>query len=419
MTVRPVRVAAYGYFGMGNIGNEASLAAFVDYMREQHPSATLSCYVAGPDQVEREHGVPATQLMSYRADPSRGGPLVLAAKILSRLRDVPRTFAMMGDVDVLVVPGTGVLETKLVATPWGLPYWLFLATLTCRLRRRRVVLLNVGAEPPVHPVTRWLYRWTVRLANHCTYRDQASRDAVRSMGVRGRLGGVYPDLAFRLPTPEADPERSGHLVLGVMAYQGSPDDPARGPDMVRTYVTQMTDLVTRLVDGGRTVTLVIGDLGDHDLATDILEAVHMRRPGLGPTRVSVSDATTVQEIMREMGEAEVVLASRFHNVICALKMARPTVSLGYAEKNVHVLSEFGLGRFSQPMEAFDVDRLLEQVDDVRRVHPSVEGLMKETLRRYEDTIDEELAEIFGEVLGPRPGRLAQVSAALRRRFAKR
>jgi polysaccharide pyruvyl transferase WcaK-like protein len=412
------RVAAYGYFGMGNIGNEASLAAFLDYIRERHPEATLTCYAAGPEQVEREHRLPATRLMSYRADPHRGGPLVLAAKALSRLRDVPRTFRMLGDVDVLVVPGTGVLETKLVATPWGLPYWLFLATLTCRLRGRRVVLLNVGAEPPVHPVTRWLYRWTVRLANHCTYRDEASRDAVRSMGVRGMLGGVYPDLAFRLPTPEADPERSGHLVLGVMAYQGSPDDPARGPDMVRTYVTQMTDLVTKLVDGGRTVTLVIGDLADHGLATEIADAVRAGRPDLAPGQVSVSDATTVQGIMREMGAAEVVLASRFHNVICALKTTRPTVSLGYAEKNAHVLAEFGLDRFSQPMESLDVDQLVEQVEEVRRVHPSVEGLMKETLRRYEDELDAELDEILGEVLTPRRGRMAEASAVLRRRLAK-
>jgi polysaccharide pyruvyl transferase WcaK-like protein len=322
-------------------------------------------------------------------------------------------------VDVLVVPGTGVLETKLVATPWGLPYWLFLAALACRLQGREVVLLNVGAETPVHPVTRWLYRWTVRLATRCTYRDEASRDAVHSMGVRRRLGGVYPDLAFRLPAPGAGPERPGHVVLGVMAFQGGPGDPSRGPGMVRSYVTRMTELVTRLVDEGRTVTIVIGDLADHGLATEIAEAVRAGRPDLASGQVTVSDATTVQGIMREMGAAEVVLASRFHNVICALKMARPTVSLGYAEKNAHVLAEFGLDRFSQPMESLDVDLLVEQVEEVRRVHPSVEGLMKETLRRYEDTIDEELAEIFVELLAPRPGRLAQTSAAVRRRLTKR
>jgi polysaccharide pyruvyl transferase WcaK-like protein len=419
MTSQPVRVAAYGYFGMGNIGNEGSLRAFVDYVRTRHPEATLSCYASGPDQVEREHGVPATQLMSYRADPGRTGPLVLAAKAASRLRDVPRTFRMMGDVDVLVVPGTGVLETKLVATPWGLPYWLFLAALACRLRGRAVVLLNVGAETPVHPVTRWLYRWTVRLATRCTYRDEASRDAVRSMGVRGRLDGVYPDLAFRLPTPEVGPERPGHVVLGVMAFQGGPDDPSRGPGMVRAYVARASELVKRLVDEGRTVTIVVGDLADHDLATEIVGAVRAGRRDLAAGQVSVSDATTVQAIMREMGVAEVVLASRFHNVICALKMTRPTVSLGYAEKNAHVLAEFGLDRFNQPMESWDVDRLVEQVAEVRSVHPSVEALMKETLRRFEDTLDEELDSIFGELLAPRPRRVRHASSMVTRRLSKR
>jgi len=217
-------VAAYGYFGMGNIGNEGSLEAFLRYMRRTHPEAALSCFAAGPGEVEREHGVPATQLMAYRAAPDTHGPVTTAVKALSRLWDIPRTFRLMRDVDVLVVPGTGVLETKLVSTPWGLPYWLFLASLSCRLRRRKVALVSVGAEYATHPVTRRLYRWTVALSHYCSFRDEESREAARAMGVRGRLGKVFPDLAFALPTPQDRAERPGHVVIGVMAYDGAAPD---------------------------------------------------------------------------------------------------------------------------------------------------------------------------------------------------
>ena len=150
-----LRVATYGYFGMGNVGNEGSLAAFLAYLREAHPEATVHCFAADAEAVRREHGVPATRLMAYRAAPGSSGLRVRATKAASRLWDVPRTFRLMRDVDVLVVPGTGVLETQLVAQPWGLPYWLFLAALSCRLRGRRVALVSVGAEPaaaPGHPL---------------------------------------------------------------------------------------------------------------------------------------------------------------------------------------------------------------------------------------------------------------------------
>jgi polysaccharide pyruvyl transferase WcaK-like protein len=218
------------------------------------------------------------------------------------------------------------------------------------------------------------------------------------MGVRGRLGGVHPDVAFSLPVPEAGPERPGHVVLGVMAFEGGPGDPRRGPGMVETYVGHMARLITRLADQGRTVTLVIGDLGDRPLTGRIVGAVRRAHPDLPPGRVEVSDAADLAATMREMARAEVVVASRFHNVVCALKTTRPTVSLGYAEKNAHVLSDFGIGRFSQPMESFDVDTVLDQIEEVQRLHPTVEALMKETLDRYQDDLEVQLAEFSAEVV---------------------
>ena len=41
MGATTLRVATYGYFGMGNLGNEGSLAAFLAYMRDAHPEAAV------------------------------------------------------------------------------------------------------------------------------------------------------------------------------------------------------------------------------------------------------------------------------------------------------------------------------------------------------------------------------------------
>ena len=397
MSARPLRVAAYGYFGMGNLGNEGSLASFLAYMRTTHPEADLHCFGASAEAVRRDHSIPATQLMMLRTG-LRHGLLLKAAKAVSRVWDVPRTFALMKDVDVLVVPGTGVLESQLMAKPWGLPYWMFLAVLSCRVRRRKVALVSVGAERPYHPVTRWLYRATVRLAHYCTYRDEESRDAVRAMGVRGRLGRSYPDLAFALRTPDERPERAGHVVIGVMVYYGAPDDPDRGPAVLRTYVDHTVDLVTMLVDDGRTVSLVVGDVADTGVAEEIVALARKARPGLGPDQVVVSPAGSLEEIMAEMATAEVVVASRFHNLICALKVARPTISLGYAEKNEHLMREFGLAGFVQGIDTFDVDRLAAQIAEAPQAHPSVEAQMKETLRRYEDDLADQFRRLSAELL---------------------
>ncbi|MCD6639296.1 MAG: polysaccharide pyruvyl transferase family protein, partial [Nocardioides sp.] len=180
MSGRPPVVALYGYFGMGNIGNEASFAAFLAQLRRHRPDVVVKAFVAGPDEVSALHHVPAERLMAYRAARGGSGVRETLRKVVGRVVDVPRGWRLVRDVDVLVVPGTGVLETQLMARPWGLPYWMFLATAACRARGGRVALVGVGAEPASHPVTRLLFRSTVRMATHVSVRDEASRDVVRS-----------------------------------------------------------------------------------------------------------------------------------------------------------------------------------------------------------------------------------------------
>jgi polysaccharide pyruvyl transferase WcaK-like protein len=402
MTESAPRVGIYGYFGMGNIGNEGSLTAFLADLRRRHPLVSVSCFVADAQAVADDHGVPATQLMYHRATPGAAKAGEMARKIVGRVLDVPRTWHLMGDVDVLVVPGTGVLETQLMARPWGLPYWLFVATLSCRLRGRRVALVSVGAEPSRHAGTRLLFRWTVRLASWPSVRDEGSRRVLRSWGMRQPIR-VTPDLAFALPVPDGGPVRPGHVVIGVMAYQGDPADPERGPHVVLGYANRMAEVVSQLAEAGRSVAMVVGDVADLALARDIRATAVQRTPAARDL-VTVSRATTLAGLMTEMAQAEVAVVSRFHNLVCALKLTRPTVSLSYAGKSARLLQEFGLGEFVQPMESFDVDLLLQQIDRSVEQQPSLELVMKGVLRRYEDDLADQFRQLGDEVIAPVPNR---------------
>ena len=116
-------------------------------------------------------------------------------------------------------------------------------------------------------------------------------------------------------------------------------------------------------------------------------------------------ADSLSVLMAEMAEAEVVVASRFHNVVCALKARRPVVSLGYAGKNADLLADFGLSGYDQPIDAFDVDRVLAQVElAAGRGRAGHRGSLLHVERR----VAEHLVEVWAAVLPPgvrdqRPG----------------
>ena len=47
--------------------------------------------------------------------------------------------------------------------------------------------------------------------------------------------------------------------------------------------------------------------------------------------------------MAQMAAVDTVVATRYHNVICALKLCKPTLSVGYAAKNDAADGGMGLG----------------------------------------------------------------------------
>ncbi|MET9900680.1 polysaccharide pyruvyl transferase family protein [Streptomyces sp. NPDC006446] len=352
----PVRVGVFGLLGSGNLGNDGSLEAVLGYLRAEHPEAVVDALCGGPEVVATRYGIPATRLHWYRGEyrtASRAG--AIAAKGLGKLVDAFRTAAWVRRHDVVIVPGMGVLEATLPLRPWGFPYSLFLLCASGRLFGTRVALVSVGAAAIGNRPTRALVRRSARLAAYRSYRDALSRDAMRAMGVDTTHDKVYPDLAFALPTPPASATSGppGPVCVGVMAFHGGNDDRARADEIHRRYLDGTTRFVRALVDDGRQVRLLTGDECDAPVVAAILDAVDS-------PLVTAAEASSLADLMKETAAADTVVATRYHNLICALKVGTPTLALSYAAKSDALMARMGLDAYCHPAREVDPDQLLEQ-----------------------------------------------------------
>ncbi|MFI9776158.1 polysaccharide pyruvyl transferase family protein [Streptomyces sp. NPDC051956] len=365
----PVRVGIFGLLGSGNLGNDGSLEAVLGYLRAEHPEAAVDALCGGPEVVATRYGIPATRLHWYRGEyrtASRAS--AIAAKGLGKLVDAVRTAAWVRRHDVVIVPGMGVLEATLPLRPWGFPYALFLLCASGRLFGTRVALVSVGAAPIGSRPTRALVRWSARLAAYRSYRDTRSRDAMRAMGVDTSRDEVYPDLTFSLPTlrewgipcselvgelGEAPSGPPGTVGVGVMAFHGGNDDRARAEEIHRRYLDGTIGFVRALVEEGRPVRLLSGDEVDAPVVAAILDAVDS-------PLVTGAEAASLADLMKEMAAVDTVVATRYHNLICALKVGTPTLALTYAAKSDALMARMGLGAYCHPAREVDADRLLEQ-----------------------------------------------------------
>jgi polysaccharide pyruvyl transferase WcaK-like protein len=356
------------------------MESLLRFLRADHPDAVLDAMCGGPERVTDRYGIPATPLTwYYKYEQRTSGATAVALKALGKGIDAFRTASWVRRHDVVIVPGAGVLEASLPLRAWGFPYALFVLCASGRLFGTKVALVSVGAGTVNQRLTRWLFNNVVRLAFYRSYRDTESREILRQRGLDVMQDQVYPDLVFGIPTPPHDAGDARTVGVGVLAYYGGNDDRRHAAQIHASYVSQLQTFVRWLVDNGRPVRLFVGDANgsDDSVVQEILADVRAYRPDLDPTRVIAEPTTTFTELMRAMAPVGTVVATRYHNVVCALKLTKPTISLSYSNKNDALMADMGLSEYCQLLDSLDVSRLIEQFKNLENRSAQVRSSIAE------------------------------------------
>ena len=214
----PKRIGLFGQFGCGNSGNEGSLEVMLTFLQGLRPDANVTCICPVPDKVREEHRVFA---LLDRPSSTEFNALVRLLTQRLHLLSWIYTIKQVRKLDLLIVPGTGILDDYLTG-PWGFPYVLFRWCLSAKLSGTEVWFVSIGAGPIHHPLSRWLMKRAATVAQYRSYRDTVSREFMMSVGFDARADPVYPDLAFSLPaprflTPGRADGRALAVALGVMS----------------------------------------------------------------------------------------------------------------------------------------------------------------------------------------------------------
>jgi polysaccharide pyruvyl transferase WcaK-like protein len=205
---------------------------------------------------------------------------------------------------------------------------------------------------------------------------------------------VYPDLAFAVPAPPYDAGDAQTVGVGVMAYYGGNDDRRHAEQMHAAYVEKMKRFTRWLVDSGHRVRLFGGDnKWDDDIVEEILADARAHRPDLGPEWVAAQPISSFAELMREVAPVGTVVATRYHNVLCALKLCKPTVSLGYSPKFVSLMANMGMPEFCQDVRSLDVSLLIKQFTDLETRSTQLRDAMAELSAAKEERLNQQFAAL--------------------------
>jgi polysaccharide pyruvyl transferase WcaK-like protein len=392
---RAPRIGFISWAGAENLGNDGCLEAMLNFVRRNFPDAPLLSISPGPELVEEMFGVPGAPL---RWLPKRG---LLRTLDLLMLR-IPSEIINWGiskktvrRLDYLIYTGMSVVDdyrTSTIEKPLTLRRWLT----TAKAQGVKILYVSVGADRVRNPISRWIILPIVRLADYRSYRDEGSKAYLLGIGADAGDPPVYPDLAWSLPTPPDKPRAEGGPLtvgVGVMAYHGWRNIKA-GRRVYEPYVAKITEFVDWLASQGHRVRLLVGEKSDRRVVATVTERA---RAAGGPLWMDSTPANNLHELMAQISETDIVIASRFHNIVCALKMGRPTFSLGYMSKCTELLDLVGTPGYSQMIEDFDVELLKRQFNDMLANRKRLEATIRESVVRIGERMAEQERRLLSQV----------------------
>lgn len=406
-------VVLYGHFGSGNIGNDSSFEAALHHIRKLAPQADLICVCNGPDEVARRFHINAIPIdVSERhgregAEPGRGLISFVsraARRVFDEINFWVKRPAWFSSVGIFIVVGTGAVDDMAIRRPWNAPYDLYKWCKCAKLGGARVVFLSVGVGPIVNRTSRFLMLKALRLADYRSYRETFALRYLDSVGFDTSGDSLYPDLVFSLPeeytAPPAPTVTSTRTVgLGIINYFGWRHDPRTGLAVHEEYMSKIKSFVSWLLDKGYSIRFLVGDSTDRQPLHEIVaHAEKVCRSGTA-NRILVSEISTVNDLFQQIALSDYVVASRFHNVVCALMLLRPVVSLGYHEKNVALMTEMGLQDQCQHIEHFTLDKLIAQFEVCERESGRIKGQIQSRLVKFRRLLDRQYVDILTPLAG--------------------
>ena len=404
------KIVFFGLFGQGNLGNDCTLQAMIHNARKYLTDAEFKCICTGPEDITIKHNIPAFPMSAISGKALSGrknNPVILLQKVILRisreLRHGIRAFKTLKGTDMLVVPGTGLLVDHTTGFR-GYPYHVFKWSLIAKLRRCKLLIVCIGAGPIYHPLSRRLIKYALSLADYRSYRDAFSRQYIEGIGFKTSNDRVYPDLAFSLPgdmMPEGN-KRDGQrpvVGIGVVDYHGHSNALRRGDEAVyRDYIHKTAAFVTWLLEHGYAVRILIGDVQyDSSVRQDLIESLEKRGLNFGEGRIIHEPMCSTEELLSQLAKTDIVLSPRFHNIILALMLNKPVISLSHDNKFDSLMRGIGLTEYCLSMNNLVVDRLIEKFIKLEKDAENLKPYIKQKIEEYRKALDEQYTFIFNNV----------------------
>jgi polysaccharide pyruvyl transferase WcaK-like protein len=401
------KVAFFGPFGSTNFGNEATLQAILYHLRRYRPDIEVICISTGPEATATNYQIESIPISKkfFSYSPPRNPLLRSVLRVftgmLSEFKGWADGLMSLRRTEMLIIPGTGLLTDGygLGLTNWG-PYGVFKWSLMAKICRCKLLFVSVGAGPIHSALGRFFVKSALSLADFRSYRDDATKQYLKRIGFRADNDRVYPDLVFSLPVtviPHLANTKNGRRTvvgLGLMVCANMAPRPSN--DVYQAYLENLAGFARWSITQEKDVRILIGELED-------LPTTQAFR-GLLREKFSVDDVehvmdeqiSSVIDLLRQIATTDIVVATRFHNVLFALLCGKPVISISFHHKCESLMSAMGLSEYCLDINSIKCDALIDKFCEMERNAGRLKPLISKRAREFRTLLNEQYRFIFND-----------------------
>lgn len=247
---------------------------------------------------------------------------------------------------------------------------------------RRPFVLFTQSLGPFHPSRDRLLKFVLRRARLILVRDKKSRQHLESLGIGSDRVAECADSAFALVESATTAQRTPGRALSVaVSVRDWPHIKLSGVGGMSDYLDAVADAVRWLIEErNASVTFLSTCQGVAEYWTDdsrTAAEVAQRLPESVRGRVRINtEFHSPYEMLKLLGEFDVVVATRMHMAILAMCAGVPVLPIAYEFKTNELFGGLSLGRFVQQIGTITGDNLcfaLERLLEAR-------GIVRESIR---------------------------------------
>ena len=283
------RILLAGYFGMGNLGDEAILEGELTYIKKEISDWEISVLSGNPEKTKETFLCPSYNRASLR-----------------------EIFKAVSLCDLFVLGGGGIFQD--ITSFRSLLYYLFLLELA-KMKRKKVAVFTVGIGPLRRRISDFLVRRALLRADLVSLRDTHSFNWAIERAINKAF--LCADASFLLPPP-AKREKQKEIGVSIRPWRGLESE-------------EIKKFLMEIHKNGYTISFIVFNPEDRELSCQLISEI----------KGNLLEPQSPKEALELLAGMEGTIAMRLHCAILSTIAGTPFLAISYDPKVKSYARELG------------------------------------------------------------------------------